>query len=574
MLQAAQLWIICVSLPYYSNADFTLLKQLTIKNYALIERLETEFFPGFSVMTGETGAGKSIILGALGLILGQRADLQSLMNKREKCIVEGIFSTDTPTLRPFFERYNLDFDNDSAILRREILPSGKSRAFINDTPANLTVLKELAEQLIDIHSQNSITSLLDAGFQLLALDSFAGLDGEVAMFGKQFGLLTSKKKELTRLMDEEATAAREQDFYRFQVEELEAARLVAGEQEALEEELKLLSHAEEIKQRLTAAGLSLLNERGLLDSLNGLLQEIKPVKSYYAHIGAVYGIIENCYLELKEVARDIEDVNEKLDVDPQRLSELNHRLDLIFALQQKHRAESIKQLLAVKAEYEVRLTRHTTMNEQIEALNGAIAELEKGLIITAESLSVRRKAAGESFAQHIMKLAAELGMPDGRFSVDVNPLDKLSPSGSDDVVFRFNANRGGSLQEMARVASGGELSRLLLAIKATIASKKMLPAIIFDEIDSGVSGEIAGKMGAIMQMMSNNMQVLAISHLPQIAARGNHHYVVYKMPGDELTKTYIRKLDEQERISEIAKMLSDTRVTDSAMDTARELLKN
>jgi DNA repair protein RecN (Recombination protein N) len=574
MLQAAQLWIICVSLPYYSNADFILLKHLTIKNYALIERLETEFYPGFSVMTGETGAGKSIILGALGLILGQRADLQSLMNKQEKCIVEGVFATGARDLRSFFERNSLDYDNETAILRREILPSGKSRAFINDTPANLSILKELAEQLIDIHSQNSITSLLHAGFQLLALDSYAGLGGEVAMFGKQFGLLTSKKKELNKLLDEEATAAREQDFYRFQVEELEVARLVEGEQESLEEEIKLLSHAEEIKQRLTAAGVTLNNERGLLDMLNGLLQEIKPVKSYYADISAVHGIIENCYLELKEAARDIEDVNEKLDVDPQRLSELNQRLDLINALQQKHRVGSIGQLLAVKADFEARLTRHTTMGEQIEALKGVIAELDAGLKSTAKTLSVNRKAAGESFAQHIMKLVAELGMPNGRFSVDVLPLEKCSPSGSDDVVFRFNANRGGSLQEMARVASGGELSRLLLAIKATIASRKMLPAIIFDEIDSGVSGEIAGKMGAIMQMMSQNMQVLAITHLPQIAARGNHHYVVYKKPGDEHTRTYIRKLDEQERISEIAKMLSDTRVTDSAMETARELLKN
>ncbi len=551
-----------------------MLKHLTIKNYALIERLETAFSPGFSVMTGETGAGKSIILGALGLILGQRADLQSLMNKHEKCIVEGIFATGTSNLRPFFERNNLDFDNESAILRREILPSGKSRAFINDTPANLSTLKELAEQLIDIHSQNSITNLLDAGFQLSALDSFAGLDGEVAVFGKQFGLLSSKKKELNRLLDEEAIAAREQDFYRFQVEELEAARLIEGEQETLEEELKLLSHAEEIKQRLTAAGLSLQNEHGLLDMLNGMLQEIRPVKSYYADISAVYGVIENCYLELKEAARDIEDVNEKLDVDPERLSELNQRLDLIFSLQQKHRADSIARLLAVKADYQARLTRHTTMNEQIEALKDEIEQIEQGLMITAESLSLRRKAAGESFAQQILKLVAELGMPDARFGVDVKPLEKLSSSGSDDVIFRFNANRGGSLQEMARVASGGELSRLLLAIKATIASKKLLPAIIFDEIDSGVSGEIAGKMGAIMQMMSKNMQVLAITHLPQIAARGNHHYVVYKKPGDEFTKTYIRNLDAQERINEIAKMLSDTRVTDSAMDTARELLKN
>lgn len=574
MLQAAQLWIICVSLPYYSNADFTLLKHLTIKNYALIERLETEFYPGFSVMTGETGAGKSIILGALGLILGQRADLQSLMNKQEKCIVEGIFATGARDLRPFFERNSLDYDNETTILRREILPSGKSRAFINDTPANLSILKELAEQLIDIHSQNSITSLLHAGFQLSALDSFAGIHGEVAMFGKQFGLLTSKKKELNRLLDEEATAAREQDFYRFQVEELEAARLVDGEQESLEEELKLLSHAEEIKQRLTAAGVTMNNERGLLDMLNGLLQEIKPVKNYYADISAVHGIIENCYLELKEAARDMEDVNEKLDVDPQRLSELNQRLDLINALQQKHRVGSIAQLLAVKADFEARLNRHTTMGEQIEALKGEITEIEARLKSTAKTLSAKRKAAGESFAQHIMKLAAELGMPDGRFSVDVLPLEKFLPSGSDDVVFRFNANRGGSLQEMARVASGGELSRLLLAIKATIASRKMLPAIIFDEIDSGVSGEIAGKMGAIMQMMSQNMQVLAITHLPQIAARGNHHYVVYKKPGDDHTRTHIRKLDEQERISEIAKMLSDTRVTDSAMETARELLKN
>lgn len=551
-----------------------MLKNLTIKNYALIEQLETGFHPGFSVMTGETGAGKSIILGALGLILGQRADLQSLMNKQEKCIVEGVFGIDHLGLQSFFTDNNLDYDPDHAILRREILPSGKSRAFINDTPVNLNTLKELAEQLVDIHSQNKVTQIQDVDFQLAALDNFAGLEKQLAQYREIYHALAEKKQQLKTLISSESKAAKEQDFNRFQYDELEAARFRVGEQEEIEDELQLLTHAEEIKQRLTNADHAFNREQGLIDALNDLLNELRPVKSYYSDIASVYNVIESAFLEMKEAAFDIEKVNEKLEVDPKRASALSERINLIFTLQQKHRVESVAELLRVKEEYAAKIADFSSMKEQISALTAHVEKLEDEVAGQAARISEKRKAATAEFAKRIMQLTDELGMTNARFSVDIKPLTGLSPSGSDEIVFLFNANKGGELQEMARVASGGELSRLLLAVKAINAARNMISTIIFDEIDSGVSGEIAGKMGSIMQGMSSGMQVISITHLPQIAARGHHHYVVYKEPGDDLTRTFIRELDQEERIAEIAKMLSDTRVTASALDTARELLKN
>jgi DNA repair protein RecN (Recombination protein N) len=551
-----------------------LLKNLTIKNYALIEHLETGFYPGFSVMTGETGAGKSIILGALGLILGQRADLQSLMNKQEKCIVEGVFGIERRELQSFFADNNLDYDPDQAILRREILPSGKSRAFINDTPVNLNTLKELAELLVDIHSQNKVTQIQDVEFQLASLDSFAGLEKQLAHYRENYHHLASKKQQLKTLIGNEAKAAQEQDFNRFQYEELEAAQLRAGEQEEIEEELQLLTHAEEIKQRLTNADQAFNSEQGLIDAMNDLLSELRPVKSYYSDIGSVYNAIESAFLEIKEAAVDIEKVNEKLDVDPERAGVLSERINLLYNLQQKHRVDNVAELLRVKEDYAAKIADYSSMKDHINALTAEVEKMEKDVAGEAALISEKRKAAISDFARRVMLLTDELGMPNARFSVDVKPLTGLTTNGCDEIVFLFNANKGGELQEMARVASGGELSRLLLAVKAINATRKMISTIIFDEIDSGVSGEIAGKMGSIMQGMSSGMQVVSITHLPQIAARGHYHYVVYKEPGDELTKTFIRELDQEERIAEIAKMLSDTRVTASALDTARELLKN
>lgn len=551
-----------------------MLKHLTIKNYALIESLETDFHPGFSVITGETGAGKSIILGALGLILGQRADLQSLMNKQEKCIVEGLFDTQRISLANFFEDNSLDYDSALTILRREILPSGKSRAFINDTPVNLNILKELAEKLVDIHSQNQVTALQDEGFQLAALDRFAGLDHEIQIYRELYYELASVKREISLLISKEAAAAREQNFYNFQLDELEAARLAVGEQEELEDELKLITHAEEIKARLHAAGVILGREQGLLDLFNELMYEIKPVISYYSSIETVFKIVEASYFELKEASLDIDRVGEKLDIDPERSAQLNERLNLIYQLQQKHRADSIVGLLKIKADYASKIEAYSSLNEQIEQMKRQSEKLGNQLREYAAGISSKRQQAKPEFEREILNMITGLGMPLARFNVDIRPLGELAPEGKDQVVFLFNANKGGELQELARVASGGELSRLLLTIKSLNASRNELSTIIFDEIDSGVSGEVAGKMGHIMQKMAGAMQVISITHIPQIAARGMHHYVVYKETSDIQTNTYIRLIVNEERIVEIAKMLSDTTVTVPAMETAKELLKN
>lgn len=551
-----------------------MLKHLTIRNYALIENLETEFSPGFSVITGETGAGKSIILGALGLILGQRADLQSLMNKNEKCVVEGLFHIQQLDLENFFNENNLEFDPEQSILRREILPSGKSRAFINDTPVTLNILKELAEKLIDIHSQNNVTLLQDENFQRSMLDAFASLSALLLQYKTLFTSFTQKKLELAALIRKESEAAREQEFYRFQFEELEAASLVLGEQELLEEELKLLTHAEEIKTRLAEAGNLLEREQGALDLIKEIIAGLKPVKSYHSEIENVFGLFETTFYDLKEASKDIARVGERLEIEPERITELNNRLAVIYQLQQKHRADSVEGLLIIKNDYQARLLAYTSLNDQINQLKQEISDIGIELEKQAAQISDRRKAAKLPFEKEVIALISGLGMPLAQFIVELKPLPELTQTGRDHAVFLFNTNKGGDMHELSKVASGGELSRVLLAIKSILAARKSLASIIFDEIDSGVSGEVAGKMGSIMQMMAAKMQVIVITHIPQIAARGNYHFVVYKETADNQTRTFIRNIQQEERIVEIAKLLSDATITLPAMETAKELLKN
>jgi len=526
------------------------------------------------VITGETGAGKSIILGALGLILGQRADLQSLMDKNEKCVVEGLFDIQQLNLANFFTANNLDFDPEQSILRREILPSGKSRAFINDTPVNLNILKELAEKLIDIHSQNKVTLLQDESFQLSALDSFAGLDYQLNLYKSLFGEFAQMKLELAGMIRRESEAAREQEFYRFQFEELEAASLVKGEQEQLEEELKLLTHAGEIKTRLAEAGNLLEREQGALDLMKEIIAGLKPIKSYHSEIENVFGLFESTFYDLKEASNDIARVGERLEVEPARINELNNRLAIIYQLQQKHHTDSVEGLISIKNDYRARLDAYTSLNDQINILKQSISDVFSELEKQANEISHQRKMAKQPFEKEVISLISGLGMPLAQFIVELKTLPELTPAGKDHAVFLFNANKGGEIQELAKVASGGELSRVLLAIKSILAAKKSLASIIFDEIDSGVSGEVAGKMGSIMQMMAAKMQVITITHIPQIAARGNYHFVVYKETTDTQTRTFIRNILQEERIVEIAKMLSDTTITLPAMETAKELLKN
>lgn len=551
-----------------------MLKYLTIRNYALIEKLETIFFPGFSVITGETGAGKSIILGALGLILGQRADTTALLNKEEKCVVEGIFTHPDPSLELFFQENQLEWDPEQCIIRREILPSGKSRAFINDSPVNLNQLKELTENLIDIHSQNEVTVLQQKGFQLNALDVFAGIEQSVKQFSELFHQLQSARKLLHQLEDQENELSRQNDYFRFQFEELQAAALQDNEQEELEHELRLLTNAEEIKHRILAAEDLLNRDGGLLQQFRELTGELRQVARFDPAMETVISRLDEFYPELKELVYEITRLNDRLEVDPRRSGEINERLSLIYHLQQKHRVNSIAELKRVQEDFRRKLEEYQSLSGRIEEVKSEIYLLEQKTQEMASWLSTRRQEASVPFSEAVLEIIRQLGMPFARFETRIEPARELHSRGKDDVVFYFTANKGSELQELSKVASGGELSRLLLAIKAVLANRISLPAIIFDEIDTGISGEIAGKMGQIMKKMGAHMQVIAITHLPQIAARGVYHYLVYKEHDQDQSRTYIRQIAEEERVQEIARMLSDSVLSASALETARELMKN
>jgi len=550
-----------------------MLTHLSIKNYTLISSLEVGFYNGLSVLTGETGAGKSIILGALSLILGQRADVQSFKDKDKKCVVEGAFDVSALNLKEFFTSNELDYEP-MAILRREISKSGKSRAFINDTPVTLNILKELAEKLVDIHSQDKTVTLRDEDFQLEVLDGFAGLDDELWDYRRDYNNWVSLKKNLDRLKKEEEKARSEQDFYQFQFDELSGANLRNGEQEEIEEQLEVLNHAGEIKTHLNNSSQLLISDQGLMGKLSDLLNELKPIRSYKTEFEDFYNRAESNYFDIQDISREIERLEENIEIYPGKADELNERLNLIFHLQQKHHCGSVEGLIEVKLEYEHKLSEFSSLEGKLDSLKKEVEKIKNDLARKAGLISEKRKYAKTELEKEVLLVIKDLGLPKARFVVEVKTMEGLSVNGIDHVGFMFNANPGGEPQEIVKIASGGELSRLMLAIKSIVAGKKFLSTIIFDEIDSGVSGEIAGKMGAIMQRMSDDIQIIAITHLPQIAARGNQHYMVYKEQSENSANTYLKQLTDDDRIIEIAKMLSDTKVSLSAVETARELLKN
>ncbi len=550
-----------------------MLKHLSITNFALIENLQVDFFEGFSVITGETGAGKSIILGALSLILGQRADLQSLMDKEAKCVVEGIFDVVNLGLDDFFVQNELDFQ-DHSILRREILPGGKSRAFINDTPVNLNLLSELAEKLLDIHSQHKTITLGDVDFQMEVVDGLAGNGDILDHYRKKFDNYKKLGYELETLKAAEEKARKEQDFIQFQFDELQTARLKQHEQEEIEHELEILTHAEEIKTRLGNAVGIMSTEDGILASMNNLINELRKIKSFFGEIGGLFDRLEIDTIDLKDIAAELAKLEEKVEVNTERTAKLIERINLIYLLQTKHKVADISGLLRIKDNYERELHDYSSLENKIAATDEALQKLSAELHSDAIIISDNRKNIVGMLEKQILEIIEGLGMPRAQFRVEIEKSDALTQNGFDKVRFLFNANQGGELREISKVASGGELSRLMLAVKSLVATKKYLSSIIFDEIDSGVSGEIAGKMGSIMQDMAKKMQIIAITHLPQIAARGNHHYLVYKEMNETNTKTFLKMLPEAGRINEIAKMLSDSKISNSALETARELLNN
>jgi DNA repair protein RecN (Recombination protein N) len=551
-----------------------LLKQISIKNYALIDRLETTFEAGFSVLTGETGAGKSIILGALSLILGQRADQQAVKDKNEKCIIEGIFDISRHDLRFFFDENNLDYQPELTILRREILPSGKSRAFVNDTPVMLSQMKPLADLLIDIHSQNSIILLQDAAFQLDVLDNFCDNTHELRNYKSLYHSYRIKVQQIETLRKAEEQARAEQDFYKYQYDEIVKAAPAIGEQQEIEEELGMLRHAEEIKSRLFNVSQLLEADNGMEQIFGEILTEYKPLRSYSAELNAIGERFESNRLELMDLAAEVHKIGERVEVNPDRAEALTGRVNLIYQLQHKHKVADVESLLAVRDEYRRKMDDYDSLADKITAGEKELELMMKKLQEQAAALSVSRKKGSAALEARIIETISQLGMPDARLKVEITPARQLTENGMDTVVFLFNANKGGTLMEMSKIASGGELSRLMLSIKSLIAFKNFIPTIIFDEIDSGVSGEVAGKMAAIMQSMGGRMQVITITHLPQIAARGATHYYVSKRTTGQTTQTTISRLSQQQRVTEIAKMLSDATITTAALTAAAELMQN
>lgn len=551
-----------------------MLKNLLIENYALIHELDIPFDKGLTIITGETGAGKSILLGALALILGKRADSSVLFNPDKKCIVEGLFDIRKYKLKKFFSENDLDYD-DQVIIHREISASGKSRAFINDLPVTLEVLTALGSQLIDIHSQHQHLKLSDNRFQLKVVDSFAGAFGPLDEYIREYDAYTLLVGQLNKLREEAEKSKSDLDYFSFQYSQLNEAQLVAGEQEELEQELDKLTHAEEIKAGLLNA-LNLLTGEGptILANMKEAINQLNRISRYLPVSAEIGKRLEITYIELKDATAEIETQSDKTDNDPQRFEKVKDRLDLLYGLQQKHRKSSVTELIDLRQELGNKVQTISSYDARIEELSKQLDGLVKGLRDKADRLTKLRKNSFSPIEKQVIAMLNEMGMQNAIFKIQHELLPDFGPSGTDHVQFLFSANKNVAPQEISRVASGGELSRLMLSIKSLLSDAMGLPTIIFDEIDSGVSGDIAEKVGNIIKRMAGKMQLINITHLPQVASKGDHHLLVYKTENSSVTNTKIKRLTPEERHLEIAKMLSGEEITSAALDNARELLKN
>ena len=551
-----------------------MLQTLVIQNYALISRLEIDFSSGFSVITGETGAGKSILLGALSLILGQRADAKSIKQNEDRCLIEGVFDISSYQLDSFFAEKGWEYDACYCILRREVWASGKSRAFINDSPVGLNDLKELGAFLIDIHSQHQNLLLADNQFQLQVLDVLAKnkeLKNEYLSAYREYIRIA---KEINELKERIKIRKTEEDYLRFQFNQLAEARLQTGEQEMLEEESEILTHVEEIKTGLLRMEQLFSSEiTGIVPVLKESLKQAQSLRKIYPASESMVERIETAYLDLKDLAADIHSRQDKLDFEPERLQEVNDRLHTIYSLQQKHRLDSVDALIELRNSFDRQIQEIDHSGEALEQLEKQSALLFGKVSATAGKLSQTRTEAARALESRLVKTVGGLGMPNIRFSVEIVRKESFDSTGCDRVTYLFSANRNMELKPVAQTASGGEISRLMLGIKSLIAGAMALPAIIFDEIDTGVSGEIADKVGDIMHQMGETMQVIAISHLPQIAAKGETQYLVYKEESKHFAETRICRLSYEERIKEIAQLLSGATLTAAAIENAKELLK-
>ena len=550
-----------------------MLRSLYIQNYALIEKLDISFGAGFSVITGETGAGKSIILGAIGLLLGQRAEVKAIRQGASKCVIEARFDISAYGMEPFFEDNELEYEEE-CILRREVYASGKSRAFINDTPASLVQMKELGEQLIDVHSQHQNLLLNKEGFQLNVLDILSHNDEQLSTYQSLYREWKQAQQELADLIARAEQNKADEDYIRFQLEQLEEANLSVGEQEELEQETDMLSHAEEIKAGLFRVGQLLTSdEGGLLAGLKESLNTMLGLQKVYSPATELAERLESTYIELKDVSQEVSSQEEDVEFNPDRLEEVNDRLNLIYTLQQKHRATTVEELLTLAEEYAAKLAAITSYDERIGELTTLCDTLYNKVRKQAAVLTKARTGAAREVEKQMASRLVPLGMPNVRFQVEMGIRKEPGVHGEDTVNFLFSANKNGSLQNISSVASGGEIARVMLSIKAMIAGAVKLPTIVFDEIDTGVSGEIADRMADIMQEMGEqDRQVISITHLPQIAARGCAHYKVYKQDNETETNSHIRRLADEERVEEIAHMLSGATLTEAALNNAKALL--
>lgn len=554
-----------------------MLKKLHIRNLTLIDKLDIDFYPGFSVITGETGAGKSIIIGAIGLLLGNRADAKQVKNGTDKCVIEATFDISiyhSEALKAFFTTYDLDYEPEACLLRREVNANGKSRAFINDTPVNLTILRELGDQLIDVHSQHQNLLLNKEDFQLNVVDIMAHDKKELSDYQSAYNEYRNAIADLDRLRAEIERNRESEDFLRFQQNELNEANLTDGEQEELEKESDMMSHAEEIKSALHQAD-SLLSgdETGVVNQIRAITSLLHGIKDMYPEAKEMYERLDNCFIELKDISSDISSDMENVEFDPQKLNEINARLDTIYTFQQKYHATNIAELLVKLNDINTQLESIDNSDEELEECQKAVIRLKERCSQKAKKLTALRKESAIKVENELQKLLIPLGIPKVRFKVEIQETD-FTPNGADKVLFLFSANSSTQMQPVSQVASGGEIARVMLSLKAMISKAIGLPTIIFDEIDTGVSGRVAEQMAHIMRDMGDtHRQVICITHLPQIAAYGTTHYKVVKEETETGTVSRMHKLDEKERIEEIAQMLSGNDISSAAIDNAKSLLK-
>ena len=551
-----------------------MLRQLYIKNFTLIDELDIELHPGFSVITGETGAGKSIILGAIGLLLGQRADSKTIKQGADRCVIEAHFDLSRYNMKPFFDENDIEYDDNDTIIRRELTAAGKSRAFINDTPVALSMLKELGDQLMDVHSQHQNLLLNKQDFQLSVVDILANDSKELETYQQSFADYQQKQRELTTLREDIERNRQNVDFLQFQFDELSAAKLNAGEQEELEQQSETMSHAEDIKTALYEADHALNDdEQGVVTQVKRAANSLNSISKVLPQSSELTERLESCRIELRDIADEVNQLLERTDFDPSELDSINNRLDRLYELEKKYHTDSVEELITLRDELQQKLSNIENSDEAVSELEKQVEQLRDVCTKKASAISTLRQATAKKMKGELAQRLEALGMPHARFEVQVTT-EELGRNGQDNVSFLFSANTSTPLQPVAQVASGGEIARVMLSLKAMISGAVKLPTIIFDEIDTGVSGKIADKMAQIMQEMGRTeRQVISITHLPQIAALGSHHYRVSKEETKNGTVSQMQELNNEERIKEIAQMLSGSDVTEAAIQHAKELLK-